>query len=123
MTSNLLKASACPSANMMQVRPWWRFEGHSVGVVGSMLPSNEPSGLLSPSMIISDDFFTFESFTSGNTSTSPPKPNAPPAGKDPQSLKPYEKRDKCVIPKGSLTPPGAIAPRELFRLVSHELFG
>src|SRR5437870_8228121 len=97
------RPSACPSANMIHVRRACRLEGHSVGVVGSMLPSNEPSGLLSPSMIISDGFFTCESFTSGNTSTSPPKPSEPPAGNDPQSLKPYEKRAVFLMPYGSNT--------------------
>jgi hypothetical protein len=63
--------------------------------VGSMLPSNEASGLLSPSMIISGV-------------SSPPIPSPPGTrqrlhpgriylqrGKDPQSLKPYEKRAVC----------------------------
>src|SRR2546425_3102632 len=51
MTSFRFAASAWPSANMMQVRRLCRLEGHSRGLVGSILPSNEPSGLLSPTMI------------------------------------------------------------------------
>src|SRR5688572_24264812 len=108
---------------MMQVRRWCRLEGHSAGVVGSIFPSNEASGLLSPTMIISEGFLTCESLTSRKMSTSPPRPYEPPAGNDPQSLKPYEKRAVCVMPYGSRIFPGAVALRVLFRFVSQALFG
>src|SRR5262245_45263899 len=96
ITSFRLAASACPSQNIRTQRRLCRLEGHSDGVVGSMLPSNNPRdglgllpspGLLSASMIISAGFRTFDSLTSKLTvSTSPPRPLSENAGKAPQSL-------------------------------------
>ena len=44
-----------------------------------MLPSNEPSGLLSASMIIPDGFLTRVSLMQPLRSVAPPSPNRPPA--------------------------------------------
>src|SRR5262245_30370824 len=60
-TSRRRGASVWPSANCITVRRECRLEGHSVGVVGSMLASKFLSDFVSASMIIDEGLFTTDS--------------------------------------------------------------
>ena len=73
----------------MKLLRWlWRFAGHWSDSLGSMLPSQLASVLLSANMIIELGDTTALSRTSGTTPMSPPKPSwgSAPGARSPQSL-------------------------------------